>query len=81
MQWERWQWTRLDDLLDGMTPMEFVLRFTFTHPDLDTNIVGTIDPGHLRHNVEVLQKGPLGADVYVEAKRRLEAAGSAPRGH
>jgi len=29
--------------------------------------------------VEVLKQGPLGADVYVEAKRRLEAAGSAPR--
>ena len=30
----------LDDLLDGMTPMEFILRFTFTNPDLDTTIVG-----------------------------------------
>jgi hypothetical protein len=25
-----------------MTPMEFILRFTFTNPDLDTTIVGTI---------------------------------------
>jgi aryl-alcohol dehydrogenase-like predicted oxidoreductase len=81
VQWDRWQKVELRDLLDGMTPMEFVLRFTFTHPDLDTNIVGTIDPSHLRHNVEVLQQGPLGADVYLEAKRRLEAAGSTPRGH
>src|SRR5437879_7633723 len=29
---ERWQKARLDDLLEGMTPMEFTLRFTFTHP-------------------------------------------------
>jgi hypothetical protein len=25
-----------------MTPMEFILRFTFSNPDLDTTIVGTI---------------------------------------
>ncbi len=79
MQWDRWQKVRLDDLLGGMTPMEFILRFTFTHPDLDTNIVGTIDPDHLRHNVEVLKQGPLPDDVYAEAKGRLEAAGSSPR--
>ena len=47
-----------------MTPMEFILRFTFTHPDLDTNIVGTISPGHLQHNVNVLRQGPLPAHVY-----------------
>ena len=31
-----------------MTPMEFILRFTFTNPDLDTTIVGTISPEHLQ---------------------------------
>jgi aryl-alcohol dehydrogenase-like predicted oxidoreductase len=36
-QWDRWQQVHLDDLLEGMTPMEFILRFTFTHPDLHTN--------------------------------------------
>jgi aryl-alcohol dehydrogenase-like predicted oxidoreductase len=80
LQWERWQRVHLDDLLDGMTPMEFILRFTFTHPDLHTNIVGTINPTHLHHNVSVLRQGPLPADVYAEAKRRLDAAGSTPRG-
>jgi aryl-alcohol dehydrogenase-like predicted oxidoreductase len=79
LQWARWQQVHLADLLDGMTPMEFILRFTFTHPDLHTNIVGTIDAAHLRENVELLRRGPLPADVYAEAKRRLAAAGSAPR--
>ena len=79
VQWDRWQKVDLRDLLDGMTPMEFVLRFTFTHPDLHTTIVGTIDPDHLQHNVEVLRQGPLPADVYAEAKRRLDAAGCTPR--
>jgi aryl-alcohol dehydrogenase-like predicted oxidoreductase len=79
VQWERWQKVHLDDLLHGMTPMEFILRFTFTHPHMHTNIVGTINPDHLRHNVDVLREGPLPADVYAEAKRRLDAAGSVPR--
>ena len=79
IQWDRWQRVKLDDLLDGATPMEFILRFTFTHPDMHTNIVGTIDPAHLRHNVEVVKRGPLPTDVYAEAKRRLDSAGSTPR--
>src|SRR2546429_4215660 len=32
LQWDRWRRAHLDDLLDGMTPMEFILRFTFTNP-------------------------------------------------
>jgi len=62
-----------------MTPMEFVLRFTFTNPDLDTTIVGTANPSHLRDNVAILRKGPLPAALYAEAKQRLTAAGSTPR--
>ena len=77
-QWEQWQRARLEDLLGDMTPMEFILRFTFSNPDLDTTIVGTANPAHLRDNVEILRKGPLPADMYAEAKRRLSVAGSAP---
>src|SRR6266446_2873618 len=55
LQWERWRRAHLDDLLDGMTPMEFILRFTFTNPDLDTTIVGTINPAHLQTNLDILQ--------------------------
>jgi aryl-alcohol dehydrogenase-like predicted oxidoreductase len=62
-----------------MTPMEFIVRFTFTHPDLHTNIIGTINPVHLQQNVNVLLQGPLPADVYAEAKRRLDTAGLTPQ--
>ena len=78
LQWERWRRAHLDDLLDGMTPMEFILRFTFTNPDLDTTIVGTINPAHLQTNLDILDQGPLPPDFYEEAKDRLAAAGSAP---
>ena len=80
LQWERWQKAKLEDLLGDMTPMEFILRFTFSNPDLDTTIVGTANPVHLRANVEVLRQGPLPADLYGEAKRHLAAVGSAPQG-
>jgi aryl-alcohol dehydrogenase-like predicted oxidoreductase len=76
--WDVWKAAGLDDLLDGMTPVEFVLRFTFTNPDLDTNIVGTLNLDHLRSNVDVVQKGPLPQYIYEEAKLRLTAAGMAP---
>jgi aryl-alcohol dehydrogenase-like predicted oxidoreductase len=79
LQWERWRQAHLEDLLDGMSPMEFILRFTFTNPDLDTTIVGTVNPAHLQTNLDILQQGPLPPDLYEEAKRRLAAAGSAPR--
>jgi len=45
---------------------------------MHTNIVGTINPEHPQHNVEMLRRGLLPADVDAEAKRRLEAAGSKP---
>jgi len=79
LQWERWRGAHLDDLLDGMSPMEFILRFTFTNPDLDTTIVGTINPAHLQTNLDILEQGPLSPGLYEEAKHRLAAAGSTPR--
>jgi aryl-alcohol dehydrogenase-like predicted oxidoreductase len=79
LQWERWRRAHLDDLLAGMTPMEFILRFTFSNPDLDTTIVGTINPAHLQTNLDILRQGPLPPDLYQIAKQRLAAAGLAPQ--
>jgi aryl-alcohol dehydrogenase-like predicted oxidoreductase len=78
MQWSRWAHAALDDLLRDMTPVEFVLRFTFSHPDIDTTIVGTVNPAHLAANLAALSRGPLHPDIYAEAKRRLAAAGFVP---
>ncbi len=73
-----WEQAKLDELLDGMSRIEFTLRFTLSNPDLDTTIVGTRNLDHLTSNVAMAQKGPLPADVMEEAKRRLDAAGSKP---
>lgn len=69
-----WDGGKLDDLLDGMTRMEFTLRFTLSDPHLDTTIVGTSNADHLRSNVAAAERGPLPADLYAEAQRRLDAA-------
>jgi aryl-alcohol dehydrogenase-like predicted oxidoreductase len=71
---DRWEQADLDDLLDDMTRMEFMLRFTLSHPDMHTTIVGTANLAHLANNVAVAQKGPLTPDVYEAAKQRLAAA-------
>jgi aryl-alcohol dehydrogenase-like predicted oxidoreductase len=71
-KWERFEKAHLDELRRDMGPREFVLRFTLTHPDIHTIIVGTLDPAHLKDNIEAVKKGPLPADVYEEAKRRLD---------
>jgi aryl-alcohol dehydrogenase-like predicted oxidoreductase len=68
-----WDGGELDDLLDGASKTEFILRFTLSHPDLHTTIVGTVNPAHLESNLAAAHKGPLPADIYAEAKRRLAA--------
>jgi aryl-alcohol dehydrogenase-like predicted oxidoreductase len=70
----RWESSGIDDLLGDMSRIEFVLRFTLSHPDLSSTIVGTSDAGHLRSNVAIAEKGPLPADLYQEAKARLQPA-------
>jgi aryl-alcohol dehydrogenase-like predicted oxidoreductase len=63
----------LDELLgEGETRTQWMLRFTLSHPGVDTVIVGTLEPEHLALNVRAAEAGPLPADVYEEAKRRLD---------
>jgi aryl-alcohol dehydrogenase-like predicted oxidoreductase len=78
-RWEGFEAADLDDLREaGESRTAFLLRFTLSHPHCHTTIVGTMNPDHLRENVEVASKGGLPADVYAEAKRRLDAAGYRP---
>jgi aryl-alcohol dehydrogenase-like predicted oxidoreductase len=68
-----WEDSDIASLLSeaGLSNMEFVLRFTLSHPGLTTTIVGTSNPAHLAGNLEVAAKGPLPADLYDEARKRL----------
>jgi aryl-alcohol dehydrogenase-like predicted oxidoreductase len=76
-----WETSGIAGLLDaaGISSMEFVLRFTLSHPGLSTTIVGTSSPAHLASNIAVAEAGPLPADLYDEARKLLPAPDSAGR--
>jgi aryl-alcohol dehydrogenase-like predicted oxidoreductase len=71
---ERFEQTNIDDLLGDMSSMEFMLRFTISHPDLHTTIVGTKNPEHLQANIDAATKGPLPPEIYAKAKERFSTA-------
>ena len=78
-RWKKFEEAGLDELLEpGETRTGFLLRFTLSHPDVHTVIVGTLYPEHLRENIAAAEQGALPADVYEEAKRRLDRVGVAP---
>ena len=75
--WDLWEQAHLDDLLQDMTPTEFILRATISNPDVHTTIVGTLNPAHLRDNLASVLKGPLPERVLEEAKHRVQSVLSA----
>ena len=68
-----WETSGVAGLLSeaGLSDMEFVLRFTLSHPGLSTTIVGTANPAHLAGNIAIAERGPLPADLYEQARKRL----------
>ena len=55
--WKLWEHARMDELLEGMSATEFLLRFTITNPDMHTTIVGTLNPAHLYATSQQCCKG------------------------
>ncbi|MDA1085798.1 MAG: aldo/keto reductase [Verrucomicrobia bacterium] len=73
---DTWEKAGLDDLReDGESTMAFLLRYTISHPSMNTTIAGTVNPEHLQQNVDAAERGPLSAEVYAEAKTRLDSIG------
>jgi len=78
-RWKKFEEAGLDALLEpGESRTAFLLRFTLSHPHVETTIVGTLYPEHLRENIAAAQRGALPAQVYEEAKRRLAGVGITP---
>lgn len=75
-RWDMFEASNLDELREeDESRTAFLLRFTMSHPDVHTIIVGTQNPNHLEENVTVAKKGPLPPNVYDEAKKRLKSIG------
>lgn len=78
-RWEKYDEAKLDDLRNhGESKTSFVLRYTLTHPNSDTNIVGTSNLNHLIENIEAVKRGPIPENIYAEVRRRLTNVGISP---
>ena len=79
-EWKHFREANLGDLLDeDESPTAFILRFTLSHPNLNTTIVGTKNPKHLIENISASNKGILSKEIYEEAKKRLADIGIEPK--
>ena len=69
-EWKKFWQANLQDLMEeNESPTAFVLRFTLSHPNLDTTIVGTKNSEHLKENVSASNKGKLSKEIYDESKK------------
>lgn len=75
--WQNFDKAELNDLIEEEeSRTAFLLRFTLTHPQVHTTIVGTKSLEHLKQNVQTVLRGELSKDVYEETKRRLDVISS-----
>jgi aryl-alcohol dehydrogenase-like predicted oxidoreductase len=73
-----WQRAGLDELLGGMSRMEFMIRFALSNENIDVALVATTDESHLAADIGFAMKGPLDAQQFQTACQRLGAAGGGP---
>ena len=73
-----WQRAGLDELLDGMSRIEFMIRFAMSNTNVDVCLVATTDPAHVAADVDYAMKGSLDAQLFETACQRLTAAGGGP---
>ncbi|HEY9840753.1 MAG TPA: aldo/keto reductase, partial [Candidatus Obscuribacterales bacterium] len=71
--WLRWRTMALET---GLPTDELALRFVAYAPGVHSCIVGTRNPEHLAHNLELLAKGPLPEDIRQALTERFAACGA-----
>jgi aryl-alcohol dehydrogenase-like predicted oxidoreductase len=72
----RFEASKLSELFEeGETRNQFLIRYALTHPGLASMVVGTKNINHLIENVDIVKKGKLSAEIYAEAKKRLNFVG------
>ena len=72
--WDRMQQLAYDST--GLPWDELALRFTAFQPEVDCAIVGTSSIDHLRHNVGLVNQGPLPAETVAALRARFAALGA-----
>jgi len=72
--WERMHSLAYDTA--GLAWDEFALRFSAWQPGVSCAIVGTASAAHLRHNAEIVAKGPLPADAVAAVRNRFAECGA-----
>jgi aryl-alcohol dehydrogenase-like predicted oxidoreductase len=70
-----WEKAGLDELLGGMSRIEFMIRFALCNDNIDVCLVATTDNGHLASDIDYARKGPLDPLLYRAACEKLDAAG------
>lgn len=67
-----WDTAGLDEILPpGMKKAELILRYTLSHPDCHTTIVGTCDDEHLAENLAAATKGGLPDELVENIRQRV----------
>ena len=56
----------------GIDPEELFLRFSAFTDGVSSSIVGTRNIGHLKKNIEAVNKGPLPNDIYSAIRKAFE---------
>ena len=68
--WQRVRRLRLEELADDMPMVELALRFTLSHPDVDTALLGSTNSRHMAQALQFAERGPLPEEV-LESVRSL----------
>jgi hypothetical protein len=61
-----------------MSRIEFMIRFVLANDNVDVALVATTDDAHLAADVDYAAGGPLDAELFETACRRLADAGGGP---
>jgi aryl-alcohol dehydrogenase-like predicted oxidoreductase len=67
----RFEAASLEDIMNGATQTEFMIRYILSKPMVNSTILGTASPDHMKDNIAAAHKGPLPEDVLAEAQRRV----------
>ena len=73
-----WARAGLDELLQGMSRIEFMIRFALSNDEVDVCLVATTEADHLAADVEYAMRGRLDAALFQTTCQRLAAAGGGP---